>query len=64
MMKNYTANSIAKYFAEEIPATPLGGVLKNQGVDLDHNSIIMELEYVPKSQKGKKFKITVEELVP
>jgi len=58
-MKSYTAKTIAKYLAEEIPAMPIGGELKDQSVDLDGNQITMELSGVPKEYQGKKFKIIV-----
>lgn len=63
-MKTYTAQTIAKYLAEEIPATPIGGELKDQDVKLEGNQITIELSQgyrsdVPKKYQGKKFKIVV-----
>lgn len=66
IMKSYTAKTIAKYLAEEIPAMPLGGYLKDQNVDLDGNQITVELSQgygsdVPREYQGKRFKIVVVE---
>lgn len=63
MKESFTEQTIALNLAEELASSPLGGYLKNQSASkIQENSFEFELDWVEDKDKGRKFKVTVDEL--